>query len=70
MADSPQSIACAAKRIREIALQKEITPSDVPDRFEQWAAALGDNALHDVPGISFLRLWRRRGNLEHGLLRD
>ena len=68
--DSPQSITCAAKRIREIALQKEITPTVVLDVFDQWAAALGDRELHDVPGMSFLRLWLRRGNLEPILLRE
>ncbi|MGO9086679.1 MAG: acyl-CoA reductase [Terriglobales bacterium] len=68
--DSPQTIAQAAKTIREIALQKEITPEVVLDVFDQWAAALGDRELHDVPGMSFLRLWLRRGNLEPILLRE
>jgi hypothetical protein len=69
-AESPQTITCAAKRIREIALQKEITPEVVLDVFDRWAAALGDRELHDVPGMSFLRLWLRRGNLEPILLRE
>jgi hypothetical protein len=68
--DSPQSITCAAKRIREIALQKEITPASIFDIFDRWAAALGDRELHHVPGMSFLRLWLRRGNLEPILLRE
>ena len=68
--DSPQTITQAAKRIREIALQKEVTPEGVLDVFDRWAAALGDRELHDVPGMSFLRLWLRRGNLEPILLRE
>jgi len=68
--DSPQTITHAAKRIREIALQKEITPEVVLGVFDRWAAALADLELHDVPGMSFLRLWLRRGNLEPILLRE
>jgi hypothetical protein len=68
--DSPQTITGAAKRIREAALQKEIAPETVLDVFDQWSAALAGRALHDVPGVTFLRLWLRRGNLEPILLRE
>jgi len=68
--DSQQKIACAARQLREIAQQKELTPRMVLDVFEQWAAAMDDHELHDVPGVTFLRLWLRRGNLEPILLRE
>lgn len=68
--DSPQEIACAARCLREIVQQKEIAPQVVLDVFDQWATALDDRELRDVPGVTFLRLWLRRGNLEPILLRE
>ena len=68
--DSPQTIADAARQLREITQQKEITPQVVLDVFDQWAAALNDRELQDVPGVTFLRLWLRRGNLEPILRRE
>jgi hypothetical protein len=68
--DSPQSISCAAKRIREIALEVETAPEMILEIFDAWAAALDDSELRHVPGITFLRLWLRRGNLENILLRE
>ena len=68
--DSPQEIAGAARQLREIARQKQIAPQAVLEVFERWAAALDDRELHDVPGVTFLRLWLRRGNLEPVLLRE
>jgi hypothetical protein len=68
--DSPQEIARGAQRLREVALAKELPPSVVLDIFERWAALLDARELHDVPGITFLRLWLRRGNLEPLLLRE
>jgi Acyl-CoA reductase (LuxC) len=68
--DSPQSIIGTAKRIREIALEVETTPEVILGIFEEWAASLGDSQLHELPGIAFLRLWLRRGNLEPILLRE
>jgi hypothetical protein len=68
--ESPQKIADAARQLREIARQKQIAPQTVLEVFERWAAALGDRELHDVPGVTFLRLWLRRGNLEPVLLRE
>ncbi|MGA6982708.1 MAG: acyl-CoA reductase [Candidatus Sulfotelmatobacter sp.] len=67
---SPQEIVVAAQRLREIAHAKEVAPSVVFEIFERWAAALDSRELHDVPGITFLRLWLRRGNLEPLLLRE
>jgi hypothetical protein len=68
--DSPQKIAYAARQLREIAQQKEIAPHVVLEVFDQWAAALNDSELGELPGVTFLRLWLRRGNLEPILLRE
>ena len=68
--DSPQEITCAARRLREIAQQDEMTPQMVLEVFERWAAALDVRGLHEVPGTAFLRLWLRRGTLEPVLLRE
>ena len=68
--DSPQEIAGAAQQLREIAKRKQIAPQVILDIFDQWAAALDGRELHDVPGVTFLRLWLRRGNLEPILLRE
>src|SRR2546426_12269567 len=68
--DSPQKITCAARRLRELAQQDEIAPEMVLEVFERWAAALDARGLHEVPGVAFLRLWLRRGNLEPVLLRE
>ena len=68
--DSPQEIACAARRLREIDQQKEIAPRVVLEVFDQWATALDERELHEVPSVTFLRLWLRRGNLKPVLLRE
>src|SRR5271163_2773297 len=68
--ESSQEIASAARQLREIARQKQMAPHAVLEVFDRWAAALGDRELHDVPGVTFLRLWLRRGNLEPVLLRE
>jgi len=67
---SPEEIACAGKRLREIARQDEISPQTILDVFERWAAALGGHELREIPGLAFLRLWLRRGTLEPLLLRE
>jgi hypothetical protein len=68
--DSPQEIACAARQLREIAQQKEIALQAVLEILDNWATALDDRELRQVPGVTFLRLWLRRGNLEPILLRE
>jgi hypothetical protein len=68
--DSAEILTSAAKRIREFALQTEIVPETILDIFDRWADALGDRELNDIPGVTFLRLWLRRGNLEPILLRE
>jgi hypothetical protein len=67
---SPEEISCAAKRLRETALRKDLTPKAVLDVFEQWAVALDDREVREIPGVAFLRLWLRRGTLEPILLRE
>jgi hypothetical protein len=67
--ESPQELASAAQRLREI-VQREIAPQALLEIFEQWAAALNSPELHDVAGVTFLRLWLRRGNLEPLMLRE
>ncbi len=68
--ESPQEIAYAARQLREITQQKEMTPQVVLDFFDQWAGALDDRELREIPGVTFLRLWLRRSNLEAILLRE
>jgi Acyl-CoA reductase (LuxC) len=68
--NSPQEMDCAVRRLREVSRQNEITPEAVLEIFEKWAGALSDPQLHDVPGVTFLRLWLRRGTLEPVLLRE
>jgi hypothetical protein len=67
--DSPSEIEFAARRLRETAQQKPISPQEVLEVFEQWAAAL-DTREFEVPGLAFLRLWLRRGTLEPILVRE
>jgi hypothetical protein len=68
--DSPQTIARAGRRLREIVQQKEIVPQMALEVFDHWGAALDDPELRQVPGVAFLRLWLRRGNLEPILRRE
>src|SRR5271168_928954 len=67
--DSPSEIEVAARRLRETAQRKPISPQEVLEVFERWAAAL-DTREFEVPGLAFLRLWLRRGTLEPILLRE
>ena len=67
--DSPQEITRAAHRLRNTAQGEAISPQVVLEVFEQWAAALKTREF-EIPGLAFLRLWLRRGNLEPILLRE
>jgi hypothetical protein len=67
--DSPQEIALAARRLRKTAQGEPIPPQVVLEVFEQWAEALKSCEV-EIPGLAFLRLWLRRGNLEPVLLRE
>jgi hypothetical protein len=68
--DSPEEIARAAARLREDALQKDLSSRTVLELFERWAAALQGNGIESLPGTAFLRLWLRRGTLESILERE
>jgi hypothetical protein len=67
---SREGIACGAQRLRENALKNEVTSQVVLDIFERWAAALDDRTVREIPGVTFLRLWLRRGTLEPILIRE
>lgn len=60
---SPQEIADAARRLREVALKRPFAPGTALELLEKWSVALQGRDLDDVPGIPFLRLWLRRGTL-------
>ncbi|HTW32674.1 MAG TPA: acyl-CoA reductase [Candidatus Sulfotelmatobacter sp.] len=67
---SPAEITAAARRLREAALEKNLTLDAILDIFERWAAALDDREVREIPGVTFLRLWLRRGTLEPILARE
>jgi len=68
--DSAQVIVRAARQLREIVRHEETAPLAVLEKFERWAAALNCRALQQVPGVTFLQLWLRRGTLEPIVLRE
>ena len=67
--DSPQEIALAARRLQKTAQGEMIPPQVVLEVFERWAEALKAREF-EIPGLAFLRLWLRRGNLEPILIRE
>jgi hypothetical protein len=67
---SPQDLSSAAERLRSLAVEKSLTPDAILEIFERWAAALDKSEARDVPGVTFLRLWLRRGTLEPILNRE
>jgi len=67
---SPDNIASAIHRLRAAALEKNLTPNAILEIFERWAAALDKGEARDIPGVTFLRLWLRRGTLEPILTRE
>src|SRR5579862_5595190 len=67
---SAQEINSAAVELREIVRTEEITPNAVLEIFERWAAALNTRELQEVPGVTFLRLWLRKGTLEPIVVRE
>jgi hypothetical protein len=66
----PQEITCLAQRLRNSAVDQDRHPNAILDIFEQWADALNDRHVRDIPGVTFLRLWLRRGTLEPILRRE
>jgi hypothetical protein len=67
---SPQEITSAAQRLRQPNERKDLTTDQVLDLFERWAGALDEGEVRQVPGVTFLRLWLRRGTLEPLLARE
>jgi len=67
---SAQEITCAGQRLRGAAQQADLTPQVILEVFERWAAALDAPQLREIPGVTFLRLWLRRGTLQPILLRE
>lgn len=70
LVNSPVEISSAAARLRQTALNTEISPNDVIVVFDAWAKALSDQGLDNLPGIVFLRIWLRRGTLEPIIVRE
>jgi len=67
---SAAEIRCASQRMRELSRAENICPDQVLEVFERWAAALDANVVRQIPGVTFLRLWLRRGTLEPILFRE
>lgn len=68
--ESPLQMAHALQHLRQATQHTEVAPQAVLEIYERWAAALDDAALHNLPGVTFLRLWLRRSNLEPILCRE
>src|SRR5579871_3680326 len=60
----------AARHLRDGAPKTSLTPDSILGAFEQWAAALDSTEVREIPGVTFLRLWLRRGTLEPILIRE
>ncbi len=68
--DSAQQIAAAAQRLRQRALERELSPSRVIGILERWGESLRGATIDAIPGVAFLRLWLRRGTLESIVVRE
>ena len=68
--DSPEQITRAARTLRGVARHAIITPETIVETLEQWSAGLESREVRDIPGVTFLRLWLRRGTLEAILARE
>jgi hypothetical protein len=67
---SPAEISGAAARLRQRIVDSEISPHEVMTVFDAWAASLESREMNDIPGILFLRMWLKRGNLEPIIARE
>jgi hypothetical protein len=68
--DTPREVTVAAQRLRERALELQLTPSQVIDILERWGESLRGASVDAIPGVAFLRLWLRRGTLEPIVVRE
>jgi hypothetical protein len=70
-AGASEEIASAAQQLRQSVERRGMPPRQaVLEIFERWSGALSDGELRELPGLPFLQLWLRRGNLEPLLLRE
>ncbi len=67
---APAEISSASAQLRQRVSDREISPHDVMTVFEAWAGSLDARELDDIPGILFLRMWLKRGNLEPIIARE
>jgi len=67
---SSEEINNASARLRQTVLETEISPNAVIGVFDSWAKKLNTLDLDAAPGISFLRMWLRRGTLEPIVARE
>jgi len=68
--DSARDVTAAAQRVRERALERELTPAQVIAMLERWGESLRGPTVDAIPGVTFLRLWLRRGTLEPMVVRE
>ena len=68
--DSARDITAAAQRVRERALARELSPTQVIEILERWGESLRGLAVDAIPGVPFLKLWLRRGTLESLVVRE
>src|SRR5215469_12216820 len=68
--DSARDVTAAAQRVRERALERELTPAQVIAMLERWGESLRGPTVDAIPGVAFLRLWLRRGTLEPMVVRE
>jgi hypothetical protein len=68
--DGPREVTATAQRLRQQALDVELTPSQVIEVLERWGESLRGPSVDAIPGVAFLRLWLRRGTLEPLVVRE
>jgi len=68
--EAPDDLTSASQRLHELVVESELTTETMLQVFDRWANALADRELSNIPGVTFLRLWLRRGNLEPILRRE
>jgi Acyl-CoA reductase (LuxC) len=68
--ESARQITLAAQRLRQRALERELTPSQVIEILGRWGESLRGPEVDAIPGVAFLKLWLRRGTLEPLVVRE
>jgi hypothetical protein len=67
---APADITAAAAQLRQRVIDRELSPDEVMAVFDAWAGSLDAREMDDIPGILFLRMWLKRGNLEPIIARE